>query len=110
MNDLRTLRAAWAADPGQAQYTYVVSAAPAEQPSHAVARSASHPASWTMTVNERIGGNGADPTPGDVLLAALAACQVLAIRAAAAASGVALTRCEVETEGDVDHRGVMLFD
>ncbi len=110
MSDARSLKAAWAADPTLPHYTYRVEAGLAEPTTHATARSISHAASWTMTVNERIGGNGADPTPGDVVLAALAGCHVLAIRGCAVAMGVTLERVDVTVEGDVDHRGVMLMD
>jgi uncharacterized OsmC-like protein len=78
---------------------------------HVEATSPAHGgSSWKVSVNERIGGTGGEPTPGDLLLAALASCQTLTLKMTAAALGVRLTSLVVVAEGDIDHRGVLLMD
>lgn len=56
------------------------------------------------------GGEGALACSGDVLLAALAACQEITIRMVAAAMKVELTKLELTVEGDLDFRGTMGVD
>lgn len=56
------------------------------------------------------GGEGALACSGDVLLAALAACQEITIRMVAAAMNVNLTKLELTVEGDLDFRGTMGID
>ncbi len=56
------------------------------------------------------GGPGALACSGDVLLAALAACQEITIRMVAAAMGIELTKLELSVEGDLDFRGTMGID
>ena len=56
------------------------------------------------------GGEGLLACSGDVLLAALAACQEITIRMVAAAMNIELTRLELTVEGDLDFRGTMGVD
>ena len=64
----------------------------------AVFRSGAHPA---------VGGDGAVPCSGDLLLAALAACQETTLRMVAANMGIDLEELEVSVEGDWDPRGTL---
>ncbi len=61
-------------------------------------RSGAHPA---------VGGTGDVPCSGDLLLAALAACQEVTIRMVAASMGIELEALEVAVEGDWDPRGTL---
>jgi uncharacterized OsmC-like protein len=106
------LRARYAKQPDDARYTYRVrlEAAELDDPLHISARSVGHgEAAYRVTVNERIGGSGHEPTPGDLLLAALATCKAMSVKSVAAALGIELRSLEVDVAGDVDHRGVLLM-
>ena len=54
-----------------------------------------------------VGGTGDVPCSGDLLLAALAACQETTLRMVAANMGVELESLEVTVEGDWDPRGTL---
>lgn len=56
------------------------------------------------------GGADDQACSGDLLLAALAACQEITIRMVAAAMSIELTRLELAVEGDLDFRGTMGID
>jgi uncharacterized OsmC-like protein len=58
-------------------------------------------------LDEKVGGLGDQPNPGDLLCAALAACEDGTIRMAAALLGVELEELEVEVTGDLDVRGTL---
>ena len=64
----------------------------------AVFRCGAHPA---------VGGDGDVPCSGDLLLAALAACQETTLRMVAANMGIDLEDLEVSIEGDWDPRGTL---
>jgi uncharacterized OsmC-like protein len=64
----------------------------------AVLRAGAHPA---------VGGDGDVPCSGDLLLAALAACQETTVRMVAANMGIELEELEVSVEGDWDPRGTL---
>lgn len=64
----------------------------------AVLRAGAHPA---------VGGDGDVPCSGDLLLAALAACQETTLRMVAANMGIDLEELEVSVEGDWDPRGTL---
>jgi uncharacterized OsmC-like protein len=64
----------------------------------AVFRSGAHPA---------VGGDGEVPCSGDLLLAALAACQETTLRMVAANMGIDLEELEVSVDGDWDPRGTL---
>lgn len=57
-----------------------------------------------------VGGPHDGPTPGDMLCAALAACQDSTMRLVANLLGVQLTRLEVSVTATVDVRGAMAVD
>lgn len=61
-------------------------------------------------VHRGLGGPHDAPTPGDILCAALAACQDSSVRMVANILGVELESLEVEVSGDVDLRGTMAVD
>lgn len=54
-----------------------------------------------------VGGPGNLACSGDVLLAALAACQEITLKLVAAAMGIELERVQVTVRGDVDLRGTL---
>lgn len=60
--------------------------------------------------DRHVGGLHDAPNPGDLLCAALAACQDGAIRMVANLLGVKLTELEVEVTGEVDARGCLGAD
>jgi uncharacterized OsmC-like protein len=64
----------------------------------AVLRAGAHPA---------VGGDGDVPCSGDLLLAALAACQETTVRMVAANMGIDLEELQVTVEGDWDPRGTL---
>ena len=61
-------------------------------------------------LDHHVGGLHDAPNPGDLLCAALAACQDGAIRMIADLLGVALVALEVEVTGEVDARGCLGAD
>jgi uncharacterized OsmC-like protein len=61
-------------------------------------------------IDRHIGGLEDAPNPGDLLCAALAACQDGAIRMIANLLGVALSELEVEVSGELDVRGCLGAD
>jgi uncharacterized OsmC-like protein len=58
-------------------------------------------------VHQAVGGLHDAPTPGDMLCAALAACQDSTVRMVANILGITLESLEVEVTGDVDVRGTL---
>jgi len=61
-------------------------------------------------VHQAIGGLHDAPTPGDILCAALAACQDSSVRMVANILGITLQSLEVEVTGDVDVRGTLAMN
>jgi uncharacterized OsmC-like protein len=61
-------------------------------------------------LDRHVGGLNDAPNPGDLLCAALAACQDGAIRMVANLLGVELTTLEVEVSGELDVRGCLGVD
>jgi uncharacterized OsmC-like protein len=61
-------------------------------------------------VHAAVGGPHDAPTPGDLLCAALAACQDSAVRMVANLLGVELTELEVRVTAKADVRGAMAMD
>jgi uncharacterized OsmC-like protein len=57
---------------------------------------------WRSGAHPAVGGVGDMPRPGDLLLAALAACEEVTLRMVAANLGLELTHVEVVAEGDSD--------
>lgn len=67
-------------------------------------------AALPVGVHRAIGGMHDAPTPGDILCAALAACQDSSVRMVANLLGVELESLAVEVTGDVDVRGTLAID
>ncbi|RFO97219.1 osmotically inducible protein OsmC [Rhodoferax lacus] len=63
-----------------------------------------------MGVHRALGGPHDAPTPGDLLCAALAACQDSALRMVANRLGVVITALEVRVTANVDVRGALGMD
>jgi uncharacterized OsmC-like protein len=61
-------------------------------------------------VHRAVGGLHDAPTPGDILCAALAACQDSTVRMVANTLGITLETLAVEVTGDVDVRGTLAMD
>jgi uncharacterized OsmC-like protein len=66
--------------------------------------------SLVFGLDRHVGGLNDAPNPGDLLCAALAACQDGAIRMVANLLGVELTALEVEVSGELDVRGCLGVD
>jgi uncharacterized OsmC-like protein len=64
---------------------------------------------WTVVTDmpAPVGGEGAAPTPGWLMRAALASCAATTIAMRAAELGVTLTRLEVTAESQTDIRGIL---
>ena len=67
-------------------------------------------ATLPVGVHRALGGLHDAPTPGDILCAALAACQDSSVRMVANILGIELEYLDVEVTGDVDVRGTMAVD
>jgi uncharacterized OsmC-like protein len=67
-------------------------------------------ATLPVGVHSALGGLHDAPTPGDILCAALAACQDSSVRVVANLLGVDLESLEVTVTGNVDVRGTMMVD
>jgi uncharacterized OsmC-like protein len=65
---------------------------------------------WRFGVDRAVGGLHDAPNPGEMLCAALAACEDATIRMVADALGVTLERLEVEVNAKVDARGSMAIE
>ncbi len=66
--------------------------------------------SLDYALDEKVGGLSDGPNPGDLLCAALAACEDGTIRMVAGLMGVRLEELEVEVTGDLDVRGTLGID
>ena len=66
--------------------------------------------SWRYGTDRAVGGFHDAPNPGELLCAALAACQDATLRMVADLLGVELEQVEVEVTGRVDVRGSMAVD
>ena len=77
-------------------------------PLHCVVSAESVPAArFRCGAHPAVGGDGDVPCSGDLLLAALAACQETTLRMVAANMGIDLEELEVSVEGDWDPRGTL---
>lgn len=63
-----------------------------------------------VSVHQALGGPHTAPTPGDILCAALAACQESSIRMIANHLGVELQSLKVDVNAEVDVRGTLMMD
>ena len=104
------LRSAYAMEPERALIHKVARtfSTPGDDALHGSVRPGDdHDVSWRFGVDRAIGGLHDAPNPGELLCAALAACQHASIRMVADAMGVAIEHLEVEVTGSVDARGCM---
>lgn len=69
-----------------------------------------HRLSLRLGLDDKVGGLGDLPNPGDLLCAALAACEDGTIRMLANRLGIRLESLEVEVRGTVDLRGALAVD
>jgi uncharacterized OsmC-like protein len=106
----RPLRDRYASDPDSAPITLTVRSAPTDlaDPLHCeVTPDSTEGVVWRSGAHPAVGGVGDVPCSGDLLLAALAACQEVTLRMVAANLGLELTHVEVVAEGDWDPRGTL---
>ena len=66
-----------------------------------------NPVRIPVGVHEKVGGDGDNPTPGDILCGAMAACLDSTIRIVCNRVGVRLKQLEVRVSGTVDARGTL---
>jgi uncharacterized OsmC-like protein len=64
---------------------------------------------WRSGAHPAVGGTGDVPCSGDLLIAALAACQETTLRMVAASIGIELEKIDVDVEADWDPRGTLGF-
>jgi len=62
---------------------------------------------WHSGAHAAVGGTGDVPCSGDLLLAALVACQEVTLRMVAANMGIEIESLDVEIDGDWDARGTL---
>ena len=68
--------------------------------------------SFTITADEPVEllGTNSAPNPQELLMSAVNACMMVGYVAQAAVRGIALTRCTIETDGELDLRGFLGLD
>ena len=105
----RPLRERYQADPNAARTTLRVHAGDADlaDPLHCEVSAGS--ARYRAGAHALVGGDGDVPCSGDLLLAALAACQEITLRMVAANMGIELEALDIDVEGDWDARGTLAF-
>lgn len=104
------IRDGYKAAPETAQIVLKVRSGESElsDPLHcAVVPDSAQSVSWRSGAHPAVGGEGDVPCSGDLLIAALAACQETTIRMVAANMGIALESLDVEVEADWDARGTL---
>lgn len=104
------LRAEYKANPNLAMVTDHASTRsinPADPFHSLVIPKAGGDAAFPVGVHSAVGSPYDAPCPGDLLCAALAACQDSSIRMVAAGLGIELTALEVHVQGTVDVRGAL---
>jgi uncharacterized OsmC-like protein len=67
-------------------------------------------AAYAAQAHSGVGGSGASPCSGDLLLGALAACAQVTCQMVAAASGIETSKIEVTATGELDLRGTLGID
>jgi hypothetical protein len=104
----RPLRDRYASDPDSAPITLSVRSAPTDlaDPLHCeVTPDSTKGVLWDSGAHPAVGGVGDMPCSGDLLLAALVACQEVTLRMVAANLGLELTHVEVVAEAATGIRG-----
>jgi uncharacterized OsmC-like protein len=106
----RPLKQRYREEPGQAVILSAARCTMERAGDPRVCRVEAGPMRLRVGAHEGVGGSGADPCSGDVLVAALAACQQITLQMVAAAMGIALESCEVTVKGELDLRGTLGVD
>ena len=108
----RPLRERYTADPEAAKITLRVRGGHADldDPLHCeVAMTAVSDLAYRTGAHPAVGGVGDVPCSGDLLLAALAACQEITLRMVAANMGIEIADLVVDVDADWDARGTLAF-
>ncbi|MEP6758584.1 MAG: OsmC family protein [Actinomycetota bacterium] len=103
------LRERYAADPTAAIQTLRVLGGGGDlsDPLHCAVGPAQLDVTWRSGAHPAVGGDDDVPCSGDLLLAALAACQEITLRMVAANMGIEIRELAIEVEGDWDARGTL---
>ena len=104
------IRQRYRADPGSAPQILRARSGGSDlsDPVHCVVSAASVPhAAFRSGAHPAVGGDGDVPCSGDLLLAALAACQETTLRMVAANMGIDLEELEISVDADWDPRGTL---
>ncbi len=109
------LKARYEQDPDSAKLTITVRSVtegsdPMRSRISTVPQGDTEPVHFDSVAHPYAGGEEGLACSGDVLLAALAACQEITIRMVAAAMKIDLKKLELTVEGDLDFRGTMGVD
>lgn len=109
------LKARYEQDPESAKLTITVRSVtegtdPMRSRIATVPQGGAEPVYFDSVAHPYAGGEDGLACSGDVLLAALAACQEITIRMVAAAMRIELDKLELSVEGDLDFRGTMGVD
>jgi uncharacterized OsmC-like protein len=110
----KPLKTRYSDDPSEAIKAYRIRSVAHDlsDPFHARVRSeigAGAGATFGVAIDPKLGGPGGGPTPGDILLASLAACQDTTVRMIADVMGIGLLELEVTVTGEVDVRGSLML-
>jgi uncharacterized OsmC-like protein len=108
----RPLRERYQREPESARTTLRVGCAEYDlaDPLHCEVRpEAQNDVVWRSGAHPAVGGTGDVPCSGDLLIAALAACQETTLRMVAASMGIDLVKIDVHVEADWDPRGTLAF-
>jgi uncharacterized OsmC-like protein len=106
------LKARYESDPDSAKLTIAVrSTTGGNDPTKVkISTDAGGGVDYDVGAHPYAGGQGDLACSGDLLLAALAACQEITLRMVAAAMGITLDTVELSVEGEMDFRGTMGVD
>jgi uncharacterized OsmC-like protein len=108
----RPLRERYEREPNSARVTLRVGCGESDlaDPLHCeVKPEAGNDVIWRSGAHPAVGGTGDVPCSGDLLIAALAACQETTLRMVAASMGIELEKIDVHVEADWDPRGTLAF-
>jgi len=105
----RPLRERYEKDPDAARHLLRVRSAPTDlaDPTHAAIAAEGSEQVIAAGAHPAVGGRGDVACSGDLLLAALAACQEITLRMVAANMGIDLVSVDVTVTGDWDARGTL---
>jgi hypothetical protein len=105
----RPLKERYRQDPASARLIHSVQSVPLlDDPLRSRVTIGTH--TWDVAAHAMAGGPEGEACSGDVLLAALAACQEITVKMVAAAMGIVLDDLHVIVTGEMDFRGTMGTD